>query len=173
MISQSNQSQDNKANGLLKIDSIQSPLKKPQRYRGPFLEKDPVTQKSIDRLLRTLQSRTYKENLPIKLQTPTSIIDSFGQINIPFYIVAPWGTISQFSSQDGHSTSTFYWVQSDIPSTFSELVSTPLEMPYLNNVSEDKVIDVNHIPPLSPRQLSNLSQLSFQPRESSQHLPTR
>lgn len=163
----------NKASGPLKIDSIRFTFKKPQRYRGPFLEKEHVTQESVNRLLRTLQSKTCKKNLPIELQATTPIINSFGQVHIPFYVVAAWGIISQFSSQDGHSTSTFCWVESDIPGTFGELVSTPLEMPYHNNVSKDEVIDVNHVPPLSPRQLSNLSQLSFQPRELSQHLPTR
>jgi hypothetical protein len=99
------------------------------------------------------------ENLPRKLQVAITIIDSLGQIYIswqePAYIVL------ELSSQDGDTTTTFFGIEHNVSGTLSELLSTPLKTP-CRNVSEDKISNIHHIPPLSPRQPSNRSLLGFQ-----------
>jgi hypothetical protein len=99
------------------------------------------------------------KNLLRKLQVAVTIIDSLSQIYISCQELSC--IILQFSSQDGDTTTTFFGIEQDVSGTLSELLSTPLKTPY-RNVSQDKLSNMRHIPPLSPRQPSNLSLLGFQ-----------
>jgi len=111
----------------------------------------------------------------MELEVPIIIVDSLCQIHIPVTEKAA-SRVAKIRSQDGVATAAFFRVELDVGCLLGELGPSPLEAAYTVRVScvsaqcfflayyQSKLRSSGQdVPPLSPRQESSRSLLSFQP----------